>query len=318
MKNITFLLLIPLFIFGGCQKADIHTYHGYAEGEYINVSSTQSGKLDKLFVKRGDKVAPDSNLFALECDSELLALQQASADLSAAEATLKDYEKGSRPEEIEVLKAQLSQALANADNAAIQLNRNKALYPANAVSKTQLDDSETLVKITAAKVKELKNMLDVAKLSKRLDQITAQKARIKQLTSAVAQAQWKVDEKGVKSRYNALIFDTLYREGEFVPMGGIIIRLLPPENIKIRFFVPQKVAESLQIGHRVSIISRNDGKKISAKVTYISPEAEFTPPIIYSNETKDKLTYMIEAYPDQTDAPLLHPGQPVEVSLEYR
>ncbi|OHD87924.1 MAG: hypothetical protein A3J39_09795 [Sulfuricurvum sp. RIFCSPHIGHO2_12_FULL_44_8] len=316
MKTTTLLFLLPLFIFGGCQKADTQTYNGYAEGEYINIASTQSGKLDKLFVKRGDQVSLHSNLFALECDSELLALQQAAADLSAAEATLKDYQKGSRPEEIEVLKAQLSQALANADNAAIQLNRNKALYPANAVSKTQLDDSEALAKTTAAKVKELKNTVDVAKLSKRLDQITAQKARIEQLTSAVALAQWKVDEKGVKSRYNALVFDTLYREGEFVPLGGIIIRLLPPENIKIRFFVPQKVSESLRIGHGVAIISRNDGKKISAKVTYISPEAEFTPPIIYSNETKDKLTYMIEAYPDRIDAPFLHPGQPVEVSLE--
>jgi len=316
MKTTTLLFLLPLFIFGGCQKADTQTYNGYAEGEYINIASTQSGKLDKLFVKRGDQVSLHSNLFALECDSELLALQQAAADLSAAEATLKDYQKGSRPEESEVLKAQLSQALANADNAAIQLNRNKALYPANAVSKTQLDDSEALAKTTAAKVKELKNTVDVAKLSKRLDQITAQKARIEQLTSAVALAQWKVDEKGVKSRYNALVFDTLYREGEFVPLGGIIIRLLPPENIKIRFFVPQKVSESLRIGHGVAIISRNDGKKISAKVTYISPEAEFTPPIIYSNETKDKLTYMIEAYPDRIDAPFLHPGQPVEVSLE--
>jgi len=316
MKTTTLLFLLPLFIFGGCQKADTQTYNGYAEGEYINIASTQSGKLDKLFVKRGDQVSLHSNLFALECDSELLALQQAAADLSAAEATLKDYQKGSRPEEIEVLKAQLSQALTNADNAAIQLNRNKALYPANAVSKTQLDDSEALAKTTAAKVKELKNTVDVAKLSKRLDQITAQKARIEQLTSAVALAQWKVDEKGVKSRYNALVFDTLYREGEFVPLGGIIIRLLPPENIKIRFFVPQNIAESLRIGHGVAIISRNDGKKISAKVTYISPEAEFTPPIIYSNETKDKLTYMIEAYPDRIDAPFLHPGQPVEVSLE--
>lgn len=317
MKTLPLFLLIPLFIFGGCQKSATPIYNGYAEGEYVNISSTQSGKLDKLFVTRGDKVSINSNLFALECDSEILALKQTSSDLAAAEATLKDYQKGSRPEEIKVIEAQLSQAIANADNADHQWKRNKTLYPANAVSKTQLDDSEALAKATTAKVKELQDALKVAKLSKRLDQITAQKERVEQLRSAVKQAQWRVDEKGVKSRYDALVYDTLYREGEFVPSGGIIIRLLPPENIKIRFFVPQRVAESLQIGNNVSIIERSDGKKIAAHVTYISPEAEFTPPIIYSNETKDKLTYMIEAYPQKSDAPLLHPGQPVEVSLEH-
>jgi len=318
MKTTPLLFLLPLLIFGGCQKSDTQTYNGYAEGEFVNVSSTQSGKLDKLFVKRGDKVTINANLFTLECDNELLALKQASEDLSGAEATLRDYQKGSRPEEIDVIEAQLSQAYANADNAAKQLNRNSVLYPSNAVSKTQLDDSVALAKTTEGRVKELKNALNVAKLSKRSDQIAAQEARIGQLKALVAQAQWRVDEKGVKSRYDALVFDTLYREGEWVNTGGIIIRLLPPENIKIRFFVPQKIAESLQIGQNVSIISRSDGKNIGAKVTYISPEAEFTPPIIYSNETKDSLTYMIEAYPQKSDAAQLHPGQPVEVSLEHR
>lgn len=317
MKTTTLFLLLPLIIFGGCQRSDTQTYSGYAEGEFVNLSSTQSGKLDKLFVKRGDHVSVNKNLFALECDNEILSLKQAQADLSAAEATLKDYTKGERPEEIRVIEAQLSQAAANADNADKQFKRNKELYPLNAVSKNQLDDSEALAKATDAKVKELNNALSVAKLSKRTDQIAAQEKRVEQLRSAVKLAQWKVNEKGVKSRYNALVFDTLYREGEFVPQGGIIIRILPPENIKIRFFVPQSISEKMQIGDKLSIVSRSDGKAIPANITYISPEAEYTPPIIYSNETKEKLTYMIEAYPQKNYAAQLHPGQPVEVSLEH-
>jgi HlyD family secretion protein len=95
------------------------------------------------------------------------------------------------------------------------------------------------------------------------------------------------------------------------------VRLLPPQNRKIRFFVPQNISEKLAIGQQLMIISRSDGHKIPVHVTYISTEAEYTPPIIYSNETKDKLIYMIEAYPSPEDAPLLHPGQPVEVSLEH-
>jgi HlyD family secretion protein len=190
------------------------------------------------------------------------------------------------------------------------------LYHANALSKSQFDDSTALAKTTSAKVEELRDSLKVAKLAKRSDQIKAQEARIKQLQSALSQAQWKLNEKSLKSRGSALVFDTLYREGEWVNAGGIIVRLLPPENIKIRFFVPQKIAEKLSIGQNITIDSRSDGKKLPARVTYISTEAEYTPPIIYSNETKDKLIYMIEAYPDLKYAPLLHPGQPVEISLE--
>lgn len=317
MKTTALLSLCVALFLTGCQSADPQMYNGYAEGEFVNVSSTQSGKLDKLFVVRGAQVSANDTLFALECESEVLAFQQAKADLAAAEATLSDYQKGARSEEIRVIEAQLAQAVASAENAAREFERNSALFPTNAVSKTQLDASETLAKSSASKVKELKNSLNVAKLSKRPDQIKAQENRIAQLRSALQQAQWKIDEKGVKSRYEALVYDTLYREGEFVPQGGIIVRLLPPQNIKIRFFVPQKIAESLQIGTNISITQRSDGKKIAAHVTYISPEAEYTPPIIYSNESKNKLSYMIEAYPSKNDAPLLHPGQPVEVTLEH-
>lgn len=105
-------------------------------------------------------------------------------------------------------------------------------------------------------------------------------------------------------------------KGTGVPGRPTFLRLLPPENIKIRFFVPQSVAETLRNTQKISINSRADNQKIPAQITYISTEAEYTPPIIYSNETKEKLTYMIEAYPESKYATLLHPGQPVEVSLE--
>jgi len=310
------LLFLPFFLFNGCGDKMPATYQGYAEGEFINVSSSQSGRLDKLFVKRGDHVAKGSNLFALECDSELIALDQASSERAAAQATLDDYQKGSRPQELEVIKAQLAQAIANSENAKEQLERNTLLNRSNALSKEQFDTSAALAKTTAAKVEELRNTLRVAGLAKRSDQIKAQKERIKQLNAAMEQIRWKLDEKSLKSRGNALIFDTLYREGEWVQPGGIIVRLLPPENIKVRFFVPQQIAEKLIIGQSATITSRADNRKLPARITYISTEAEYTPPVIYSNETKEKLIYMVEAYPSAADAPLLHPGQPVEISLE--
>lgn len=311
-----FLLIASIALFSGCNNNNIKTYQGYAEGEFVNISSTQSGKLNQLFIKRGDSVTKGSNLFLLDHTNESMALEQASYELAIAQSTLDDSAKGARNEEIQVLEAQLSQAKASADNASLQLIQNTQLYASNAVSKVEFDNSTALAKSSAAKVQELQNTLKVAKLSKRSDQILAQENRISQLMAALNLAKWRVDEKALKSPYNALVFDTLYHEGEFVPLGGIIVRLLPPENIKIRFFVPQNIAETIHINQKITLQSRADNQKIPAHITYISPEAEYTPPIIYSNETKEKLTYMIEATPEIKHAPLLHPGQPVEVSLE--
>ncbi len=308
-----FLLLITFF-FSGCHSKTPQTYQGYVEGEFVNIASSQSGILTTLFVRRGDQIKAHGNLFALESDNEILARDQAIATLASAQAVLDDYQKGSRPQELAVIQAQLAQARANADNAHAQYERNTQLYHANTLSQQEFDLSASLDRTTAQKVKELENSLQVAQLPKRDDQIRAQKGQIHQLKATLAQAQWKIDQKSLKAPDTALVFDTLYRRGEFVPSGGIVVRLLPSENIKVRFFVPQRVAQHLILGQKVTLI-RSDEPPLPAQITYVSTQAEYTPPIIYSNETNEQLTYMIEAYPTTPKAPLLHPGQPIEVAL---
>lgn len=314
----TFLLfLLSVLILTGCKNDEPTTFQGYVEGEYVNIASSQSGRLDKLFVSRGENVKTDAPLFVLDCENETAQLHQNESELTSAQAVLKDMQKGSRTEELDVIKAKLIQAKADADNFQKQLIRNQELYKANALSKEALDNTTASAHRSAALVSELQNSLKVAQIGDRSDRIEAQKAKIDQIQAQMSQTTWKLSEKARKSPSDAIVFDTLYREGEFVPMGGIVVRLLPPQNRKIRFFVPQNIAEKLTVNQNLTIVSRSDGKKLSAHITYISTEAEYTPPIIYSNETKDKLTYMIEAYPSSVDAPLLHPGQPVEVSLEH-
>lgn len=316
IKALSFFLISAL-ILTGCKKDETQTYQGYVEGEYVNIASSQSGRLDKLFVTRGENVKTDTPLFVLDSENETDQLHQNESQLTSAQAVLNDMQKGSRPEELDVIKAKLTQAKADADNFQEQLRRNQELYKANALSKETLDNTTTSAHRSAALVNELQNTLKVAEIGDRSDRIKAQKANIQQIQALISQTTWKLSEKARKSPSDAMVFDTLYREGEFVPTGGIIVRLLPPQNRKIRFFVPQDIAEKLAINQNLSIISRSDGRSIPAHVTYISTEAEYTPPIIYSNETKDKLIYMIEAYPNPKDAPLLHPGQPVEVTLEH-
>lgn len=108
--------------------------------------------------------------------------------------------------------------------------------------------------------------------------------------------------------------DVFYRPGEFVKAGSPVVCLLPPENIKIRFFIPEKMVSKVQLGGLVRVFVSNSKEGISSKITFISKSAEFTPPVIYSLESRDKLVFMIEATPEES-VHILRPGLPVNVLI---
>lgn len=131
----------------------------------------------------------------------------------------------------------------------------------------------------------------------------------------LTQAEWDLSQKKQAAPRAGLIFDTLYREGEWVAAGRPVVSLLPPQNIKVRAFVPETRVGTLHPGDRVLVYVDGVREPFIGKVSFISPQAEYTPPVIYSKESRDKLVFMIEAVFDQKIAANLHPGQPVDVDL---
>jgi HlyD family secretion protein len=296
-------------------RGNVATYQGYVEGEFVYMSSSQAGALTQLWVRRGQAVAADAPLFALESVDEAAGLQQATHQLAAARAQLADLQTGKRPPEVDVTKAQLAQAVAQARMAALQLARDEAQFRAGGIARQQLENSRTSAATTAAQVRELQNQLAVARLPSRAKQIRAQAEQVAATQAALARAQWLLDQKRVAAPRAGLVYDTLYRVGEWVQAGNPVVELLPPQNVKVRFFVPETAVGSLTVGHGVVI--RCDGclTDVPATITFISNAAEYTPPVIYSNESRSKLVFMIEAHASDADAQKLHPGQPVAVSV---
>ena len=98
-----------------------------------------------------------------------------------------------------------------------------------------------------------------------------------------------------------------------MPPGGAVISLLPPGNIKVRFFVPESARSSMNVGREVGLHCDGCGEGLTARVTFVAADAEFTPPVIYSVGSREKLVWMVEAIP--TRANRLSPGQPVDVTL---
>lgn len=307
--------LFSVSLLSGCAKSHDNDWQGYVEGEYVYISSSQSGRLDHLSVSRGQQISIGAPLFSLESANELAAQQQAQHQLEASQENLIDMQSGKRPEEIDVTRAQLKQAQATADHTQEQLQRDETQYRVGGISKQQLEDSRTAVATAIAQVHQQQSLLAVDQLPDRTGQLKVQKAQVAAAKAALDQANWKLSQKTINTTRAGLVFDTLYREGEWVTAGSPIIQLLPPENIKVRFFVPEPLLGQFKLNQKVMLHCDGCAADLPARITYISTQAEYTPPIIYSNETRAKLVYMIEAHPDSADAAKLHPGQPLEVHL---
>jgi len=290
-------------------------YQGYVEGEFVYLAASQAGRLQTLHVARGQQVQAGEPLFALQAEPEADAQRQAAAQLEAAQAQLRDLATGKRPAEVDVVRAQLTQAEAEARRAAAQLARDRVQFQAGGIARAQLDDSRAQAQSGAARVRELRAQLDVSALPGRDEQLRAQQAQVEAARAALAQADWTLAQKQVAAAQAGRVFDTLYRLGEWVPAGSPVVRMLPPGNIKLRFFVPETALGALHAGDRVAVGCDACGEPIAASITYISTEAEYTPPVIYSRDSRSKLVYMVEARPAAQDAARLHPGQPVEVAL---
>jgi HlyD family secretion protein len=290
------------------------SFGGYVEADYVMVGSSIGGTLARLDVKRGDRVSAGTSLFVLDDTAERAARDEATAKRSQAEALHADLLSGKRPPEIAAVEAQLRQAQAAYRNAESDYDRQVRLRESGVVAVKSLDEARAQRDSDRARIAELEAQLRVARLPGRDDAIRAAESAAAAARAAVDQAEWRLAQKRGTAPADAVVIDTLYRPGEMVAAGMPVVKLLPPANVKIRFFVPETMLMRVGVGEKVSVACDGCGAPIAATVTFVSPTAEYTPPVIYSRERRARLVYMVEARPD-SPAIALRVGQPADVTL---
>jgi HlyD family secretion protein len=183
------------------------------------------------------------------------------------------------------------------------------------VSQSKADEARSQRDSDRKKVDQLQSDLATVQAGARPDEIRAAEAEAAAAKQSLAQADWKLRQKSVASTVAGSVADTLFVKGEWVPAGAPVVSILPPTNVKVRFFVPEPRLGAIKVGQKVSLSCDGCANAIDAAVTFIAPQAEFTPPVIYSKESRAKLVFLVEAKPAPQDATKLHPGQPVDVRL---
>ncbi len=307
--------LLALSTLAGCGPSDPNRVQGYVEGEYVYVASPLAGSLETLSVKRGAQVKVGDPLFALDDTPEKAARDEAERKAAQARADWEDLTKGKRPSEIEWIEAQLGQARAALVVSEKELARQQKLSAVNATAQQELDQALSTRNQDLQHVAQLQADLTTAKLPARPDQVAAAEANVRAMEAALAKADWDLAQKRQAAPEAGAVFDVLYWQGEWVPAERPVVVLLPPERIKVRAFVPETRIGAIQLGQTVRGTADGVPAPYVGHVTFISQQAEYTPPVIYIRESRAKLVFMIEARFDSATAANMHPGQPVDVEF---
>jgi HlyD family secretion protein len=311
---VTFVLFLAVSL-TTCNNSPQDTYQGYIEGDYLYISSPAGGKVLLRHVNKGDRVEKDTLLFELDPEPEQSQYLEARGRFEAAEALLRDKSKGQRPSELAAIEATIARAEAALALSTKDLERARSLRDRNAIPDERYDEAESAYNRDSAAVAEAKERLKIAKLGARSDQIEAARKDRERAKATLDQASWRLDQKKGIAPAPALVTDVLYHEGEYVPPGYPIIVLLPPHKVKARFFVPEERLSSVAPGQKVTVTIDGREGLLEGTIRFISPQAEYTPPFIYSKDNRKKLVFMVEVSFHEDASRDLHPGQPVEVRL---
>jgi HlyD family secretion protein len=311
----SFLCSLPLIasLISSC-PAEAPVAVGYVEGEYVLLAPLENAQVRSIAVRRGDVVEQGQELAAMEDADAVIAVDQAEAALAQAKAQLADLKLGKRPEEIAVLEAALRSAEAQADEARRVIERTQELHEKGIATQADLDKAATSLEIAEAAVGKAKADLEVAKLPARPEAIEASQHQVDQARASLDQAQWRLSKRRITAPAAGRIVDVIRNPGDISGPAAPVISMLPDGAIKIKFYIKEPQFSLLSVGDVLAVRCDGCPDGLTARVSYISPDPEFTPPVIYSLDSRQKLSHLVEAKPEG-DAAALKPGQIVDVAL---
>ena len=296
----------------GRKPGDDSALSGYIEGEALYLSSSAAGPVSLVSVVRGQRVVAGQALFALDAAPLAAQRDQSAAVLAEAQARLDDARKGQRPQELAVFDAQRAAAEAALRQAQAEYNRIAPLVNQGIYAPARLDTVRAARDSAAANLKAVTSQRTAETLGARPDAVRAAEAQVQQARDALTAAQAQLDRTGPRAPLNARVEQVFFQSGEWAAANQPVVSLIPDDRVKVRFFVPQRDLSRYRIGRTVSFTCDGCAAGLSATIDYVSPRPEFTPPIIYSRGSRDRLVFLIEARPNAPRT--LNPGQPVDVT----
>lgn len=287
---------------------------GYVEGEYVLVAPIETSRVTAISVKRGDRINPGQLLASLEKQDVEILISEANASLAQAKSQLANLQSGRRPAEIAMIEASLASAKAQAEEAERVKLRQGRLLIKGIATKANFDDASTKSSLAKAKVVEIEASLSAAKLPARINEIDAAKAAVERASAVVENARWRLSQRSLSYSAPAIVYDIIRNPGEVAGPQAPVLSILPKGAVKLKLYLPENALSKIATGTVLTVNCDNCADGLKATVSYVANEPQFTPPVIYSLQNRQKLVYLIEARPNG-DTRKLKPGQIVDVNI---
>ena len=288
-------------LLGGSQRQRFLS--GYIEGENLFLSAPVAGTISSVSAVEGTRVTAGQQLFTIDPATLSAQGEQAQANVAAAQTQIASAEANARQADAEV-----AAAAADAERARSDLARLETVRRADpaAVAGKDLDAARAALRNANARVLAARKAAD-----SRRAQVAVARAQTAEAQGGKREVQIRVNQLSPVAPADARVEDVFYQRGEWVSANQPVVSLLPDNKVKVRFFVPEKEVAKYRTGRDVRFTCDGCARGMSATIRYVSPRPEFTPPIIYSRDSRDRMVFMVEAYPKQPQA--LQPGLPVDV-----
>lgn len=305
---VAFFIGLVALVIPGFGTPEPPQWNGYVEADYVYAAPLSAGQIVAFSAGEGDVVRAGDVLFTLNHDQQAALLESARASVAVAEANLANLTTGSRQDEIDVIRASLSKAQSDLSLARDNSARSGKLFAEGIVTQAQLDQARATLASAEAAVRQLQAQLKVAELPARDAQRLAAEANVAMARAAVEKAQSDLSDRTVLAPAAGRIERLYFDAGEIASAGTPVLAILREGALKVKFYLPQAVRQQFAIGDRVAISCDGCPAGLTATLSHFASEPQFTPPVIYSRDERQRLSFLAEA---TLDAGTLHPGQPV-------
>ena len=299
IKILSFLIFIPSFILimgcGNNNEKNTIISSGTIESTDVTVSSKSQGQIKRLLVDEGSQVKSGDLLVEIDHDLLDIQLRQAEANVEQSDAQLKLLIVGSRKEDIKQSEDQLSQAKINLNQAKSDLDRYKALYESNTVTQKQLEDAQTKYDLTLSQYNSASENVQKIKRIARPEEIEQARATVKKNIASVDLLKQNIQDCKVYAPVNGIISKKYIEAGEMVTMNTSLLKISDLETVNLMIYVNETELGKVKLGQTADITTDTYSDKVyKGKIIFISPEAEFTPKTIQTQDERTKLVFGVK------------------------
>lgn len=298
-------LIIPGFGADGIQQ-----FNGYVEARYVYAAAATAGPIETISVREGDRVLEGDLLFRLRQEQQIALLQAAEARVAAAEANLQNLATGGREDEVDVARASLQKAEADLSLARETSVRSGKLFAEGLIAQSKYDQDRAALASAEAAVKQLAAQLKVTELPARDAQQQQAEANLAAAEADAEKVHSDLADRTITAPAAGRIERVFFDAGEVVSAGAPVVSILPEGALKVKFYLPEAARTEFTLGQQVAVSCDGCPDGLTARLSYFASDPQFTPPVIYSRDERQRLSFLVEATLEGAE---LHPGQPVTV-----